>query len=289
MVYGFKDGTLAVIAADLSESVQATTGCCVESVDTAVCASHLRAIDLWRSLRARIECEILALNARHGRRSSTVGSTHPCRVRPSCNWSTTWCCFGPYEHVDAMLRWAGQPATHATSAWRSVNAVRAFTAYTKHLSVALKPAVGRRVAQRFALGARAAALDTARLSAQRCDCDRRRDRGRIDVGGVPAVPARTGPARSHSGDPGCQPYLYRAVHARDVCPVATSPGCYRDSPATCQSAGTARASPAASTAADAAPKDGRATARYASTTGSMTSPTSYSTTALAPSQRRCNR
>lgn len=88
----------------------------------------------------------------------------------------------------------------------------------EHLSVALKPAVGRRVAQRFALGAQAAALDTARLSAQRCDCDQRRDRGRIDVGGVPAVPARTGPARSHSRDPGCQPYLYRAVHARDVCP-----------------------------------------------------------------------
>jgi hypothetical protein len=99
MVYSFKDGTLAVIAGDLSESVQATTGCCVESVDTAVRASPLRAIDLWRSLRARIECEILALSARHGRRSSAVGSTHLCRVRPSCNWSTTWCCFGPYEHV----------------------------------------------------------------------------------------------------------------------------------------------------------------------------------------------
>jgi hypothetical protein len=120
MVYGFKDGTLAVIAADLSKSVQATTACCVDSVDAVVCASHLRAVDLWRSLRTRIECEILALNARHGRQSSTVGSTHPCRVQRSCNWSTTWCCFGPYELVvDAMLRWAGEPATRATSTWRS--------------------------------------------------------------------------------------------------------------------------------------------------------------------------
>jgi hypothetical protein len=131
MVYGFKDGTLAVIAVDLSKSVQATTACCVDSVDAAVCASHLRAVDLWRSLRTRIECEILALNARHGRQSSTVGSIHPCRVQRSCNWSTTWCCFGPYELVvDAMLRWGRRTSnSRHVHVEKRVNAVRAFTAY----------------------------------------------------------------------------------------------------------------------------------------------------------------